>query len=137
MDPLVEKELAKVAPSVPLRASTTHVHHTWAKTFYSRPDLYIQPQTTEEIQKVVNLARTCHRRLVVVGSGHSPSDLTCTSSWIVNLDHYNRILELNKDTRVVVMQAGIRLYELQRRVKEQGLLMPNVHLQYQRPCAPN
>ena len=123
MDPFVEKELAKVAPLV---ASTTHLHHTWAKTFFSRPELYIQPRTTQEIQEVINLARKCRRRLVVVGSAHSPSDLTCTSSWMVNLDHYSQILDLNKDTRVVVMQAGIRLNELQRRVKEQGLMMPNV-----------
>lgn len=123
MDPFVEEELAKLAPLV---ASTTHLHHNWAQTYFSRPELYIQPRTTEEIQKVVHLARRCRRRLVVIGCAHSPSDLTCTSSWMVNLDHYSQILDLNKNTRVVVMQAGIRLHDLQEKVKEQGLMMPNI-----------
>lgn len=111
---------------VPFRASTNHRHHTWAKTYHSFPELYIQPQSIEEIRKTVNLARRCRRRLVAVGCGHSPSDLTCTSSWMVNLDRYNQILGIDRNTKVVVMQAGIRLYDLIAHLKENGLAMPNI-----------
>lgn len=127
MDPLIEKVLAELNPAVPFHASASHLHHTWAKTYFSRPELYIQPRTIEEIHKVVTLARRCRRRLVTVGPcTHSPSDLTCSSSWMINLDRFDKILDLNKETRVVVMQSGISLRNLQRRVKEQDLMLPNI-----------
>lgn len=126
MDPLIEHELSKLDPTIPFRASTAHRHHTWAKTFHTRPELYIRPQTTAEIQKVVTLARRCRRRLVTVGCGHSPSDLTCTSSWMVNLDRYNRIISIDDEKSVVVMEAGIRLHDLGAELKKHGLAMPNL-----------
>ncbi|KAL8733146.1 MAG: hypothetical protein Q9166_002338 [cf. Caloplaca sp. 2 TL-2023] len=126
MDPYIEWESSQIDADVPFRASPNHQHHTWAKTYHSFPELYIQPRTIEEIRKVVNLARRCRRRLVVVGCGHSPSDLTCTSSWMINLDHYNKILNIHKDFNRVVMQAGIRLYDLIAQLEENGLAMPNL-----------
>lgn len=126
MDPLIARELSKLDPALPFRASTDHLHHTWAKTFFSRPELYIRPQSIPEIQQLVTLARRCRRRLVTVGSGHSPSDLTCTSSWLVNLDDFNQILQLDTATGLVTVEAGIRLSELGARLEEQGLTLKNL-----------
>ncbi|KAH8698834.1 putative sugar 1,4-lactone oxidase [Talaromyces proteolyticus] len=126
MDPAIVRELSRLDPDVPFRATSKHVHHTWAKTFYSRPELYIQPRSLEEIQKVVILARRCRRRLVTVGSGHSPSDLTCTSAWLINLDAFNRITSLSQETGLVTVQAGIRLRDLGRELDKHGLALPNL-----------
>ena len=127
MDPTINRELSRLDPAVPFRASTNHLHHTWAKTFFSRPELYTRPQSVEEVQKVVNLARRCRRRLVTVGSGHSPSDLTCTSSWLVNLDDFNRVLSADRETGVVTVQAGIRLRTLGLELeKKHGLTLSNL-----------
>lgn len=127
MDPTITRALSRLDPAVPFRTSSGHLHHTWARTFYSRPELYIQPQTIPEIQQVINLARRCRRRLVVVGSGHSPSDLTCTSAWMVNLDDFNRILDVNPETGIVTVEAGIRLWDLGKQLEEQhGLTLSNL-----------
>jgi D-arabinono-1,4-lactone oxidase len=126
MDASITRELSKLDPAVPFRATTDHLHHTWAKTFFSRPELYVRPQSIAEIQQLVTLARRCRRRLVTVGSGHSPSDLTCTSSWLVNLDDFNRILHIDTETRLVTVEAGIRLYELGPKLEEQGLTLENL-----------
>ncbi|KAI9760449.1 MAG: hypothetical protein M4579_001643 [Chaenotheca gracillima] len=126
MDPAIRREVDSVDPTVPFRATTNHHHSTWAKTFHSRPELYIRPESTEEIQKAVKLAQRCRRRLTVVGCGHSPSDLTCTSGWMINLDHFKEILSVDKSTNAVVMQSGIRLYELGERLKDHDLTMPNL-----------
>ena len=122
----LQQELSRLDPAVPFRATSTHQHHTWARTFHSHPELYIQPQTSKELQKVVTLARRCQRRITVAGCAHSPSDLTCTSSWLINLDHFQDVLDINKDTNLVVMQAGIRLHDLGIKLKEHGLAMPNL-----------
>ena len=118
--------LSKVDPTIPFHATTDHTHHTWARTYHSHPEIYIQPRTTEELAKVVKLARRCHRRIALTGCGHSPSDLTCTSSWLVNLDFCDKILSINMSTRVVVMQAGIRLHDLGVELRKNGLSMPNL-----------
>lgn len=122
----LQREIDQADPTVPFRASPNHTHHTWAGTYHSHPELYIQPHTTEELQKVVKLARRCRRRIALVGCGHSPSDLTCTSSWLVNIDRLEDLVEVNEETKVVVMQAGIRLHNLGIKLKEHGLAMPNL-----------
>ena len=127
MNPDVRVALEESASSdVPFRAITSHRHHTWAKTFHSRPELYLQPQSLPEIEKIVNLARRCRRRISMVGAGHSPSDLTCTSTWLINLDDYAKITNVDTDKSLVTMQSGIRLRDLGLQLKEYGLAMPNL-----------
>lgn len=119
-------ELGKLDSSVPFRVKDSHLHHTWARTFYSRPEIYVQPQSVQEIQKVVTLARRCRRRLVTVGAGHSPSDLTCTSSWMVNLDEFNRILSIDYNSNIVTCESGITLNRLGKELAKAGLSLPNL-----------
>lgn len=126
MDSYLQIELSRVDPAVPFRASTSHHHHTWARTFHSYPELYIQPRSSEEIHKIITLARRCRRRIVTTGCAHSPSDLTCTSSWLVNLDKFDKVIHVDVEKRTVAMQAGIRLRDLGRKLKEYGFAMPNL-----------
>lgn len=127
MHPVAESELrGQNADGIPFRARLHHVHRTWARTFSSIPELYIQPETLAEVEKVVSLAQKCRRRIVTTGCGHSPSNITCTSSWMVNLDRFNKILSVDSKTGVVTMQSGIRLYTLCEELERHGLAMPNL-----------
>ena len=118
-------------PSVPFRATSNHHHATWARTFHSRPELYIEPESVEEVQKIIELARRRRRRIVVTGASHSPSDLTCTSSWLLSIHKLSNILDVQKNERTgearVKVQAGLSLHDLSRRlVKSHGLIIPNL-----------
>jgi D-arabinono-1,4-lactone oxidase len=126
MNAAIVAELAQFDDDVPFRAVTNHTQSTWARTYHSSPELFIQPESLAEVEKVVNLARRCRRRVTTVGCGHSPSDMTCTSSWLVNLDNYNQILAVDKEKCTVVMQSGIRLYALGEELDKHGLAMPNL-----------
>ncbi|KAK4069071.1 CAZyme family AA7 [Trichoderma harzianum] len=108
------------------RAVFHHTHHTWARTFSCLPELYIQPESLEEIEWMVNYARKWRKRITTVGCGHSPSNITWTSHWLVNLDKYNKILSVDDKTGIVVMQSGIRLYTLCEELERHGLAMPNL-----------
>ncbi|KAJ4288394.1 D-arabinono-1,4-lactone oxidase [Kalmusia sp. IMI 367209] len=119
-------ELERLDPNVPFRASQSYIHHTWARTFHSRPELYLRPQSIPEIQKIVTLARRMRRRIVTVGCGHSPSDLTCTSAWMVNLDDFGKVLGVNKERKTITVQAGIRMHSLNLAAKDHGLTMPSL-----------
>jgi D-arabinono-1,4-lactone oxidase len=112
--------------TVPFRARTGYTHRTWARTFSSLPELYIQPESVAEVEHAVTLARQCRRRLVTVGSGHSPSDLTCTSSWMLNLDRLAGVLTADPATGLCTVQAGIRLRALSAALAAAGLALPSL-----------
>ncbi|KAK3330542.1 putative D-arabinono-1,4-lactone oxidase [Apodospora peruviana] len=120
------RQILEQSADVPFRARTSHTHRTWAGTYSSLPELFIQPQSLAEVERAVNLARRCRRRISTVGCGHSPSDLTCTSSWLVNLDHFNDVVAIDKNTNIVVVEAGIRLFQLCKKLDEFGLAMPSL-----------
>ncbi|QIW96483.1 hypothetical protein AMS68_002001 [Peltaster fructicola] len=122
----IQQEIDRTDPDIAFRSTTRHLHHTWARTFLSRPELYLRPQSLEEVQKIVNVARRCRRRIVVVGSGHSPSDLTCTSSWMVNLDDYDRVLKVDAAKKTLLVEAGIRMRDMNAEANKHGLTMPNL-----------
>lgn len=126
MPPNFQLELARLNSDVPFRASQSHIHHTWARTFHSRPELYLRPQSIAEIQQIITLARRMRRRVVTVGSGHSPSDLTCTSAWMVNLDDFGQVLNVDRARKTLTVQAGIRMHALNLAAKEHGLTMPSL-----------
>ncbi|KAI1079696.1 L-gulonolactone/D-arabinono-1,4-lactone oxidase [Whalleya microplaca] len=126
MDPQVASELSKCADDIPFRAKPHHVHSTWARTFLSRPELYLQPESLPEIEKIVKIAHRCRRRIATTGCAHSPNTLTVTSSWLVNLDKFNRILSVDDATGIAVMQSGIRLYALCEELEKHGLAMPSL-----------
>ncbi|KAF2442888.1 L-gulonolactone/D-arabinono-1,4-lactone oxidase [Karstenula rhodostoma CBS 690.94] len=119
-------ELDRLDLDVPFRASQAHIHHTWARTFHARPELYLRPQSVVEVQKIVTLARRMRRRVVTVGCGHSPSDLTCTSAWMVNLDHLASVLDVSKERKTITVQAGIRMHALNLAARDHGLTMPSL-----------
>ena len=126
-----EREMTPLDDSVPFRATTNHSHATWARTFHSHPALYIQPESITEVQQLVLRARSQKQRIVVTGASHSPSDLTCTSSWLVSLKKLDRVLDVQKDEKTgearVTAQAGISLHELSERLsKSDGLIIPNL-----------
>lgn len=126
MPPKFMIELDRLDPDVPFRASQSYIHHTWARTFHSRPELYLRPQSTAEIQKIITLARRMRKRVTTVGCGHSPSDLTCTSAWMVNLDDFGEVLNVDKERKTITVQAGIRMCKMNEVGKEYGLTMPSL-----------
>lgn len=52
---------------------------------------------------VVELARREKKELRASGSGHSPSDLVCTDGFVVNMDGLDRLLEVSRRTRCLLI----------------------------------
>ena len=117
-------EFANINPSLLL--VKTHRHATWAGTYRSYPQVYLQPRSIEELRDVVLTATRLRTRISLVGCGHSPSDLTCTSQVLVNIDHLDKVLHVDEDTGIVRMEAGIRLHDLCAKLKAHGLALANL-----------
>lgn len=82
---------------------------------------------------VVN-ARKFNKKLMVVGSGHSPSDLTIVSNpineWLVNLDKFNKFIseKPSPDGKYtdVTAEAGMRVYHLNEILESKGLALQSL-----------
>ena len=62
----------------------------------------------------------------VAGSGHSFSDIACTDGMQLRLDRLAEVLDVDRDSGLVRVQAGITIRELNERVAEHGLALENL-----------
>lgn len=110
--------------SVNLKGSRDYKFTNWSKTFSCTPELYFEPTTTDEIKKILEEAVSLKKKVKVVGCGNSPSDITCTSEYMISLRKYNKILSVNKEKQQVTTQAGITLHEFDNQLRKYGLGVP-------------
>ncbi|KZT24955.1 L-gulonolactone D-arabinono-1,4-lactone oxidase [Neolentinus lepideus HHB14362 ss-1] len=98
----------------------------WAKTYGCTPATVFEPTNEYECELVLELARREGKTVRAAGVGHSPSDLACTSGYMVRTDRLCRVLEVNSDKRYVVAQPGITLHSLHDQLAAHHLAMINV-----------
>ncbi|KAH9503332.1 hypothetical protein Btru_072758, partial [Bulinus truncatus] len=78
----------------------------WATTYSCLPELYFEPETLDEIRKILALAQEKGKKVKVVGFGHSPSDIACTTDYMISLQRFNQVLKVDKEKLQVTVQAG-------------------------------
>ncbi len=98
----------------------------WAGDQSCRPALIETPASIEEIAAAVLRARERGLRVRVAGSGHSFGDIVLTDGLLLKLDSMNRVLDVDRSSGLVRVQAGITIHELNQRVAEHGLALENL-----------
>eukprot|EP01080_Neovahlkampfia_damariscottae_P005336 gene5336-9145_t len=98
-------------------------------TDYSRvhvchPKQFYQPKTEIELIEIIKNVTKHKEHLKIVAAGHAMSPIAMTNDNLVNLDYFNKIIDV-KDNLVTV-QAGIRLKELVEILPLYGLSLKNV-----------
>lgn len=91
-----------------------------------KPKRFYQPKTQQEIIEIIQEAKKNNENIKVVGAAHSMSSIAMTSGTIVNLDYYNKVLDVNIPQKTIKVQAGIRLYQLNFILNAVGLAMQNL-----------
>jgi len=78
------------------------------------PDYVVMPKTTEEIQRIVELANDKKIPIVPVGGSLSLSGLVIPHHGGIALDlkRMDRVLEVNEKSRYVVLEAGVTIGKL-------------------------
>ncbi|XP_035667342.1 L-gulonolactone oxidase-like [Branchiostoma floridae] len=107
--------MAGDAPVV-MTGQTGRTFTNWAKTFSCEPELFFEPTTTEEIRQILDKAKRDSKHVKVCGFGHSPSDIACTTDYMISLAKFKQVLEVDKENCVVTVQSGILLKELNEEV---------------------
>ncbi|TGZ79365.1 L-gulonolactone/D-arabinono-1,4-lactone oxidase [Ascodesmis nigricans] len=111
---------------IPFRATPHHTHRTWARTYTSHPELYLQPASLPELRLIIHLARQTRKTLTLTGSSHSPSTITQTTSWLINLDNFSRVVSADPTDTTITVEAGIRLHQLLKELDALGWTMRNL-----------
>src|SRR5688500_11901898 len=98
----------------------------WTGDQKCRPIAFERPRNVDDITKAVEEAGAQRRTLRVTGAGHSFNDAVVTSGMLMSLDDMNRVLDVDRSTGRVRVQAGIKLRSLNEQLDALGLALENL-----------
>ena len=84
------------------------------------------PKTELELQQIVRHATANNLRIKAVGSGHSFTAIALAEEILVDLSHYDQVVEIDKIKNTVTVQSGIQLSKLNLELHKNGLAMQNL-----------
>lgn len=102
-----------------------HSVSNWSGTHEVRTRVFLQPETLDQLERIVKDAHEKKQRIRPVGSGLSPNGIGLTEAGMVNLGLMDKVLEVDKGKKRVRVQAGIRVQQLVDEIKEFGLTLQN------------
>ena len=90
------------------------------------PEVAVKPDTTEQVSKILKL---CHDKLIPVtprggGTGLSGGALPVYGGVVLSLERMNRILEIDVDNMMAVVQSGVITGVFQDELESMGLFYP-------------
>ena len=112
--------------TVSFRPARSTTFRNWAGNQVCLPAERLTPGSVEEVSAVVERAAAQGHRVKVVGAGHSFTAAACTDGFLLGLDRLDAVESVDRATGRVVVGAGIRLKDLNKRLDEVGLALPNL-----------
>ncbi|KAJ2160731.1 D-arabinono-1,4-lactone oxidase [Coemansia sp. RSA 552] len=98
----------------------------WADTFGCRPEYYLAPETERDVIEVIRIAGRCGLAVKAIGSGHSPSDIACTSAIMLNMDKMSRVLAHDPYACRLTVEGGMRLHQLHEELEQREMALSSV-----------
>jgi L-gulono-1,4-lactone dehydrogenase len=98
----------------------------WAGDQSCRPAAVEIPGSIEEVSAAIARAGAHDHRVRVAGSGHSFSDIALTDGVQLRLDRLTRVLDVDRSSGLVRVQAGITIRALGACLAEHGLALENL-----------
>ncbi|KAH7909309.1 D-arabinono-1,4-lactone oxidase-domain-containing protein [Hygrophoropsis aurantiaca] len=119
------KLLHDLLQPITIPASSPEAKFTnWGLTFTCAPLAVFEPETEYQCELILELARREGKVVRAVGVGHSPSDLACTTGYMLRTTKLNKLVHAEK--RYVIAQSGISLDALHAELAIHNLAMINV-----------
>ena len=113
------RELRSADALTPSRAFHTPL------SFWSIPSVVVQPSSTEEVVRIVNVA-TRHRTPIVPyggGTGVMGAAVPGQGAIVVDLKRLDRIRSISEEDRVAWVEAGVVLKDLDASLNQHGLML--------------
>ena len=99
---------------------------TWAGNRSCSPAAFERPADRDGVSAAIARAAAAGRTVRAVGAGHSFSDIALTDGTMLHLGALDRVLDADRASGLVHVEAGITLHALNRRLLELGLAFPNL-----------
>ncbi|CAG8713379.1 13154_t:CDS:2 [Dentiscutata erythropus] len=102
--------------------------YNWHKTVCNTSELYFEPESEDDIVKIIELAKKNKRNVRAIGMLHSPSDLPFSDGYIISMKKLNRVIEVDVDleAKTVTVEAGIEITQLNEELSKHGLALSNL-----------
>jgi L-gulono-1,4-lactone dehydrogenase len=113
-------------PGLPHPPAAATGWRNWTGDQSCRPARRECPASTEELCAAVRGAAAAGLRVRVAGSGHSFSDIDCSDGLLLSLERMARVLDVDRASGLVRVQAGITIKALSRALDEHGLALENL-----------
>lgn len=98
----------------------------WTGDQTCMPAARARPADVEEVAEAVKLAGERDWKVRVAGAGHSFTDAVLTEGLLLSLERMHRVLEIDRATGLVKVEAGISLRALNEILAANGLALPNM-----------
>jgi glycolate oxidase len=126
-DAFVRRLREVVAPEyIRQDASALDVYGADALLQVHRPDIVVIPATTSEISRIAALCNEHCVPLVVrgAGTGYTGGAVPTAGGVVLSMERLNRILEIDQENLLAVVEPNVITAELQRAVERVGLFYP-------------
>ena len=104
----------------------TNTWVNWSGYQACRPTHIARPASLEQLRSVVGHAAATGLNVRAAGAGHSFTDAVLTDGVLISLERMNRVIDLDRASGLVRVEAGITLDELSSRMHEHELAFENM-----------
>ncbi|MFR9751335.1 D-arabinono-1,4-lactone oxidase [Nocardia sp. 004] len=98
----------------------------WAGDQRCTPSTLATPHSVDEVADLLAAAEADGHPVRVAGAGHSFTDTVLTNGTLLNMEKLNRVLDIDRETGSVRVEAGITLNAVSNSMHEHGLAFPNL-----------
>ena len=100
--------------------------HNWAGDERCVPAALRRPRSIDELSAALADPSLRDLRVRVAGAGHSFSDIVLSDGLMLTLEGLSKVLDVDRPSGLVRVQAGITIRELSRQLATHGLAMENL-----------
>lgn len=111
-------------PTAPKRSDVEW--RNWAGDERCLPAAIVHPRSLAEISAALESAMREGWRVRVAGAGHSFSDIACSEGMLLVLDRMQSVLDVDRQSGLVRVQAGITIARLNEQLAAHGLALENL-----------
>lgn len=97
----------------------------WSMTHSVTAKRYFQPESHEEVQRLLEACDAAGQRVRVVGSAISPNGIGLSDQAMLNMAQCDRVLAVDAERQQVTVQAGARIKDVVEALRPHGLTLQN------------
>jgi FAD-linked oxidoreductase len=98
----------------------------WSRELSCEPAALERPSSVAEVSEAVGRAAEAGRDVRAAGAGHSFSEVALTGGTLLLMDQMDRVLDVDRSSGLVKVEAGISLHALSEELAKHGLAFENL-----------